>query len=323
MTTNATGIVATHRRVLLCVVALFLATTSRAVGEDEASPTAIFSRAYDAASRACQGVGADFEYAPLTDGLGVRKASASIQFAAPSFIPGQYFFMSPSFRWTEYETPGSSLLANDATRLYTASQTVGIGASFTDALSLRAFVGVEWSGDGKVSSSHAWRYSGAAVGAWKASDSLSWLFGVVYTDASDYRVIPFVGATWLPREDLKIDLTFPSPKIAKRLDPLWDGADSLATNWIYLSGGIGTGGGVFRAIGREHGSKISKTGKLEEREFRVGVGLESDTCLGANFAVETGVGFARKFERASLSGERWRECRRPDPTFYLKTRVWF
>ncbi len=272
------------------------------------------------AARAYQGGEISFDYVPTTDGLGSLATSASTSIGAPSFIPGQFFLLTPSFEWREVDAPRLNRIANETATLYKAGATLGYMAPLSSSLTFRFAASVDWRGDGKASARQSTRYGGVGMCVLESSERWKWLFGVYYSDANEWKLAPIGGAVWTIREDLTATLCFPSPRVSKRA---WRDAESPENElWAYLGLGLGGYSGVFEPWRRE-GRILGDAATARERDFRIGVGAERKTETKFGYAFETGASFLRKYEVESLVGERWREGRRPEPTLYLKTNLKF
>ena len=61
--------------------------------------------------------------------------------------------------------------------------------------------------------------------------------GLARLDRNDFDVVPVVGATLVPNPDTRFELTFPRPKIARRIGHI----PYLQEDWVYLSAFFGGG----------------------------------------------------------------------------------
>ncbi|MBD3673920.1 MAG: hypothetical protein HUJ26_10390 [Planctomycetaceae bacterium] len=170
--------------------------------------------------------------------------------------------------------------------------------------------------DFENTSSDMWRFRGHALGIYAVSPMTQWIFGAVATGRADLPILPAVGLIWWPDENVKVDLTFPRPKIS------WPIAtDGDREHWMYLGGELG--GGTW-AVGLPGG--VNDT--LTYRTYRIALGIEflpagarrpgaqpvtSDTAY-----VELGVSSGRELEFDELGSSFDR-----DSVFYLGGGVQF
>lgn len=136
------------------------------------------------------------------------------------------------------------------------------------------------------SSSNGFRVSGVALVSYDVvPEMLTMLAGVVYVDRNDFNWIPAFGLTWIPSSDLRFELTFPKPKIARRIKHV----PFRLEDWVYVSGIFGGGTwSVLRTSGLDD--------ELTLRDFRVSAGFERVVDGGTGFNVELGYVFGRKLE---------------------------
>lgn len=264
-----------------------------------------------------QGGSVDLDFLPQHDGLGYRSIDASGKLGLPSPIKGHFILFSPSAAYYDVEVPDSRRIANEDLELYSTGASFSYVVPRSQDLMYNATVGLKWNGDGKAHDSESLNVFGLGLAIWNASDEWKWLFGAAYSESGDIHVVPFVGAIWKPREDLTFDLSFPAPKIAKRLDFLPYSDES--SYWAYVGGSIGSFTGVFEPLG----TPDADAAKVEYRGFRALVGVEKQTTEALGGAAELGVSFGQKYEIESLNGPYWREKRSPDPNLFLRTKLSF
>lgn len=170
--------------------------------------------------------------------------------------------------------------------------------------------------DFENTSSDMWRFRGNALAIYAVSPMTQWIFGVVATGRGDLPILPAVGLIWWPHEELKVDLTFPRPRITW---PIACSGDR--EHWMYIGGELG--GGTW-AVGLPGGFED----ELTYRTYRLAMGVEflpagarrpgaqpvtSDTAY-----VEIGLSFSREIELDQLG-----VTYEPDSVFYLGGGVQF
>ncbi|MHC4401972.1 MAG: hypothetical protein ACYTG0_20060 [Planctomycetota bacterium] len=145
--------------------------------------------------------------------------------------------------------------------------------------------------DFEQSNDKALRFPGHAVGVFDWTETLKLAFGVSYLDRDDVGILPLGGVIWIPYEHVKLELTAPRPRIARRL--YWRGAyTDDVQDWAYVAGEFG--GGSW-AIERSTGAGDVFT----YRDFRLILGVERRVVDGLDARLELGYVFGRKIEFAS------------------------
>ena len=140
-------------------------------------------------------------------------------------------------------------------------------------------------GDYQQTGDGALRITGYAAGVFTWTPEARIVLGATYQDRPDYPVLPIAGVTWTPREDVKCDLVFPRPKIAKRI--LWSGACTEdLQDWIYVAGELG--GGIWAV------QRPGVTDVITYRDYRAILGLERWDLVGLDFKLELAWVFGRK-----------------------------
>jgi hypothetical protein len=143
-------------------------------------------------------------------------------------------------------------------------------------------------GDFDVSASDAFRWTGKGLARFDwIPDRLQILFGVLYLNRDDVRLLPAGGIIWMPNDAKKYELLFPRPKLAHRITvgPHYE-------DWVYLAGEFG---GNTYAVERV----VGLTEYITLRDIRVFLGLERKLNGGAGYRIEAGYVFGRRIEFAS------------------------
>ena len=140
-------------------------------------------------------------------------------------------------------------------------------------------------GDFEVDASDAFRLTGMGLARYDWSpDRVQLLFGVLYLNRNDIRLLPAGGIIWTPNDAKRYELIFPKPKLAHRIT-LGDNYE----DWVYVGGEFG---GATYAVQRLAGIDDYIT----LRDIRVYVGLERKLNGGAGYNLEAGYVFARRVE---------------------------
>jgi len=165
----------------------------------------------------------------------------------------------------------------------------------------------------------AFKYSGgndgfrvpAHIGAiWNYNPRTRWILGCTYLDRIDYNWMPFGGLIWEPDDlEMRFELLFPNPKIAKRIRWWGSGVGNDTADWIYAAG---EWGGDCWSLKDDAG----RTGSIAYRDYRIMLGYERKTTSCLNLAVEVGGLFGRNY-RDSLHNE----DHSIDPGFFLRVKA--
>jgi hypothetical protein len=143
-------------------------------------------------------------------------------------------------------------------------------------------------GDFEVDAEEAFRLTGKGLVKFDwVPDRLQLLFGVLYLNRNDVRILPAGGLIWTPNDAKRYELLFPKPKLAHRIT-----VGSYYEDWVYL--GAEFGGNTY-AVERVGGTLDFVT----FRDIRTYIGLERKRNGGAGYRIEIGYVFARRVEYES------------------------
>jgi Domain of unknown function (DUF6268) len=162
---------------------------------------------------------------------------------------------------------------------------------------VRSMLGVAMATDNRNTSSDAWQFRGGLFAAYEPNNTWQWVFGAIAIGRNDLPVVPAVGVIWTPRPDVKIDLTFPKPRIQKLL-----AETESRQQWGYF--GMAIGGGTW---GLERADRTDD--QLTYGDWRVVTGWESlptpvageRFTRGRRLGLEVGYVFSRDLEFSSGS----------------------
>lgn len=304
---------------LFLFVGLFAFAENDEQGELEREKTSSSNATLSSARKGMwQGGEVALESIPKSDGFGFNSLATSAKLGLPAPIRGHFLLISPSFAWRDVDLSSSQFLQQDDLTLYSVGANVAYVVPRSEQLLYNVAIGVSWNGDGRASDGEAVQVFGTGVALWSPSDVWKWTLGLAYSNNIDWGVVPIMGASWTPNEDWRVDLTFPAPKVARRLDIL--DASEKTSYWLYCGGGVAGFSGVFEP---ETESASRSVAKVKYSGWRLSTGLERKTVQGIGGAVEAGATFGQKYELDSLQGQYWREKRRPGANLLLKTKVAF
>jgi hypothetical protein len=139
--------------------------------------------------------------------------------------------------------------------------------------------------DFEIDTDEAFRLTGKALARYDwIPDKVQFVFGVLYLNRDDVRLLPAGGVIWNPSLDQRYEFVFPRPKLAHRIS-----AGPGYEDWVYIGGEFGgnsfaydSGGGVVD--------------KVTLRDYRALLGLERKLNGGAGYRIEVGYVFSRTAE---------------------------
>lgn len=140
-------------------------------------------------------------------------------------------------------------------------------------------------------SSDAFRTTGAGMMIFMPSPEVQWMFGVVYLNRDDVKILPAVGLNWSPNERTKWELTFPRPRYLRQLS-----CNENSERWGYLAAEFG--GGTW-AVERNDGTNDL----LTLRDYRLLIGSETRYREQRSLFWEGGLVIGREINYASQQGD--------------------
>ncbi len=211
----------------------------------------------------------------------------------------------------------SFLTGPETTDLPSTLYRTGVDIAWTQPLSqqwmLQVAVTPGVAADFHTNSSEMVRVMGRVLAFYQASEDLKWVFGAVYLARDDLPVLPAIGVIYTPTPDLKLDLTFPRPRLYYRYQE-FPGRE----NWWYIGGEIGGGSyAIERNLDGTTFTDVVSIGELKGLmgfEFRLGDDPKNMDIL----FYEIGVAFNRDVEYESGYGDY-----SPDSTLYLRAGLTF
>lgn len=147
------------------------------------------------------------------------------------------------------------------------------------------------------------RYTGHGLAVLSFTPSVQVKAGVVYLDRVRVKILPAVGVIWKPNPDIRFEIYFPEPKIARRLTTI-----GTADWWLYLRGEYG--GGSWAVIRDGSGDYE----RVDYNDLRVALGLEwEQTGAGFDGLMEIGLSFDRELVYLGPTA-----TYRPTPTWFVR-----
>jgi hypothetical protein len=143
-----------------------------------------------------------------------------------------------------------------------------------------------WYSDFQQGSSKAFRMPAHAAAAWTLNPTTKLVLGAAYLARFDVNFIPVGGIIWTPNDDLKCELLFPEPKIARRILHERDAGGEINT-WLYMAGEFA---GDVWAIEMQNGENE----QVLLRDCRLIFGIERKKIQGFGAKLEIGYVFSRR-----------------------------
>jgi hypothetical protein len=253
---------------------------------------------------------------------GLFEASADVTLGLPFPTVQTPLLVSPTFGWTQIETPETLPTPFDD-KLSLFSQ--GLVFQYYVPINSRLLINVNFQAfyntDYHSSAADAWFFNGYAAAAWKINPTTNLLFGVYHNPAAEsWKTIPVGGLVWKPRDDFYLEAMIPYPKIAKRVDfGAVDKYLGASPHWIYLAGEVG--GDIWAFETGSPNAAASRSFALDELEarrrdeiwagrqarvryfdFRIFAGIETKTGRNVDWALEAGVALARELSIQTIDG---------------------
>ena len=125
--------------------------------------------------------------------------------------------------------------------------------------------------------------------------------GVFFLDRNHVKLLPAGGVVWTPNKDIRFDVLFPNPKLAKHLTTI-----GTAEWWVYARGEYGGGAWTVKRI---DGSLNS----VDYNDIRVAAGVEFERSGGLHGTFEVGLAFDREIFYVETPDANIR----PSPTVFL------
>ncbi len=267
-----------------------------------------------------QSVGFEASSAANTGALrcGLFETRADITLGLPLPTVQTPLLVSPTFAWTQIETPEDLPSPfDDKLSLFSQGLTFQYYVPLNERLLFNVNVNAFYNTDYHSSASDAWFFNGYAAVAWKINPTTNLLFGVYHNPAAEsWKTIPVGGLVWKPRDDFYLEAMIPYPKIAKRVDlGVVDKNINVSPHWIYVAGEVGGNIWAFETASLDDvASRPFATTNVDAElaalqrdaiwagrqararyfDFRIFAGIETKTGRDVDWALEAGVALARE-----------------------------
>lgn len=221
------------------------------------------------------------------DNLGLTEASASITGGLPFPTRNYPLLITPFFQTMFLDGPTTPDLPPRVYSTYLQFRWLP-KLSETWRLDVGASPGIY--SDFVVDAEHAFRLTGRGIVIYTYSERLMIAGGVLYLDRPDINYLPVGGLIWTPNDDWKLELIFPKPKIARRLNQ-YQGMFN-EEYWVYISGEFGGDTWFFE-------NTSNNVDQFIYRDWRAMLGFQRKVIGGISTHIEFGYVFNRRVEYTS------------------------
>ncbi|MEM9658534.1 MAG: DUF6268 family outer membrane beta-barrel protein [Planctomycetota bacterium] len=224
-----------------------------------------------------------------SDTLGIGQLETGVVLGFPMMRPDTPLLVTPQF---------SALFLENAASVDLPSTLYEAAADFTH---LRKFNGGPWAmnvgvtvgyySDFQQDSGEAVRVTGRGLAVYESSAATQWVVGVAYLNRAGATVIPVAGVIYSPSDDVRLEATFPRPRVAWRTIGSREGDEG----WFYVGGELG--GGAWSVT-------RPSTGMLDfvnYRDFRALLGYERKIIGGLSRKFDVGYVFGREVQYDSAT----------------------
>ncbi len=249
----------------------------------------------------------DYVFIPRggVDGFGVNDVELSATFAIPVLQNIETpLLITPGFAihyWDGPKLPSRDLPA----RAYDAYLEGAWNPQMTPWLGAELALRVGVYSDFERVTSDSIRFQGKGLAVLSFSPSIRFKAGAWYLDRNHVKILPAGGIIWTPVPDVRFDILFPDPKIARRLANF-----GSIEWWLYARGEYGGGSWTvqrFTGVG-------TLADSIDYNDLRAALGLEFFRPEGLTGWFEVGLAFEREIRYQAPAPFVFR----PDPMLFLR-----
>jgi len=248
--------------------------------------------------------------------LGIDDLDISATFALPFFEgPLAPLLVTPGFTFHFWNGPVSQPPPATSQDLPPQTYDAYLDAAWNPQLSqiwgleMGGRIGVYSDFRSKVADD-SFRLQGHFLGVLSLSPHIQVKAGVMYLDRNEIKLLPTGGIVWTPNPDVRYEILFPNPKLARRL-ATYGNTDW----WAYIRGEYGGGAWTIKRDSPFLPPNLEGiTDRIDYNDIRVGVGLEFDTPNSCKGLFEVGGAFDREVVYAITNTPPFR----PSPTIYVR-----
>lgn len=216
-------------------------------------------------------------------GMGVNDIDTSVTFAIPFLYNAKTpLLITPGFGVTLFDGPRAPEASNVPPHVFDAYLDTGWNPQLTQWFGAELAFRIGVYSDFERIDDQSLRYQAKGLAVLGFSPSVKIKAGVWYIDRTRIKLLPAGGIVWTPNPDIRFDITFPDPKLARRLTMM--GATEW---WIYARGEYG--GDRWTVDTSDRGILM-----FDYNDIRVGVGLEFFNPGGFHGLFEVGLAWNRE-----------------------------
>lgn len=138
------------------------------------------------------------------------------------------------------------------------------------------------------------RYMGKGMLVLTMTPSFTVKAGIWYLDRNRVKLLPAGGVIWTPNQDIRFEIFFPEPKIARRLAIYYN-----TEWWAYLRGEYGGGAWTLRRADIAFSPVANQLDAFDYNDLRFAGGVEFVRLNGLRGLFEVGVAFDREIRYRS------------------------
>jgi hypothetical protein len=223
--------------------------------------------------------------------LDVTDVEANATFAVPFAYGVAPLLFTPGFAFHLWDGPVGTEFAGSPDlpgATYSSYLDIGWRPQITPRFSADLGVRPGVYGDYEFFNSDTFRIKGRALGVFTPNPQFQWVFGVLYLDRLDLKLLPAGGLIWTPNECVRWEVLFPRPKFAQRLSVVGN-----TEFWWFVAAEYG---GDSWTIERTTGPAAGMEDYVDYSDFRVSLGLEWTTLSNYRGLLEVGYVFERELQ---------------------------
>ena len=221
--------------------------------------------------------------------MGVTDFDTSVTFAIPFLYNARSpLLITPGFGMTFFNGPSSVEAIDVPPHVFDAYLDTAWNPQLSQAFGGELAFRISVNSDFERTSGDSIRYQAKGLAVLAFSPSVKVKAGVWYIDRVRIKLLPAGGIAWTPNQDVRFDITFPDPKLSRRLTMV-----GVTEWWIYARGEYGgdTWTTYADAPGRPGGPEVEL---FDYNDIRTGIGFEFFRPAGLHGAFEVGVAWDRE-----------------------------
>ena len=217
------------------------------------------------------------------DEFGVNDIGASATFAFPFFYNQQNpLLVTPGFGLHLFQGPQRPPPQDLPGSVYDAYLDAAWNPQLVPEVGADLAVRVGVYTDFSTFDKDSIRLTGHGYGVLSFSPSFKIKAGVIYLDRVKVKILPAGGIIWTPNPDVRFDILFPNPRLARRL-----GTSGNTDWWLYFRGEYGDGAWTIK-----HADDTFD--RIDYNDIRIALGLEFRGLRGTTGHFEVGGSFDRE-----------------------------